>query len=101
MASMIDYYRDNFTEGHGDPAGRKEPFKQFFALFQGTLRQLHAQSGNEYVVYVLAREAVAKGIIPTPFLDAFKQAITKRNAANLQSLLYHVKDYYAALPAQS
>gem|GEM_PF-2719431 len=51
------------------------------------------------VVYVLAREAVAKGVIPEPFRDAFKQAIVKRNAATLQSLLYHVKDYYAALPA--
>jgi hypothetical protein len=57
------------------------------------------QSGNEYVVYVLAREAVAKGVIPEPFLDAFKQAIAKRNAASLQSLLYHIQDYYAALPA--
>lgn len=96
---MIDYYGENHTEGHGDPAGRKEPFKQFFTLFQGTLRQMHAQGGNEYVVYVLAREAVAKGIIPAPFLEAFKQAIAKRNAANLQSLLYHVKDYYETRPA--
>ena len=96
---MIDYYRDNFTGSYGEPVGQKEPFKKFYTLFQGTLQQMQAQSGNEYVVYVLAREAVAKGIIPGPFLDAFKQAIVKRNAATLQSLLYHVKDYYAALPA--
>ncbi|MBD0256268.1 MAG: hypothetical protein ICV83_11165 [Cytophagales bacterium] len=99
MGNMIDYYRDNFTGSYGDPAGQKEPFKKFFTLFQGSLQQMRAQSGNEYVVYVLAREAVAKGIIPEPFLEAFKQAIAKRNAATLQSLLYHVKDYYAALPA--
>ena len=99
MGNMIDYYRDNFTGGYGDPASRKEPFKKFFTLFQGSLQQMQAQSGNEYVVYVLAREAVAKGIIPEPFLDAFKQATLKRNASTLQSLLYHVKDYYAALPA--
>ncbi|CAA9268367.1 MAG: hypothetical protein AVDCRST_MAG56-2901 [uncultured Cytophagales bacterium] len=97
---MIDYYRDSInTEGHGDPAGRKEPFKKFYTLFQGSLQQMQAHGGNEYVVYVLAREAVAKGVIPEPFRDAFRQAIAKRNAATLQSLLYHVKDYYAALPA--
>lgn len=99
---MIDYYGDNInSEGHNDPAGRKEPFKKFYTLFQGSLQQMQAQGGNEYVVYVLAREAVAKGVIPEPFQDAFKQAIVKRNAATLQSLLYHVKDYYAALPALS
>lgn len=96
---MIDYHGDNNTAGHSDPAGRKEPFKKFYTLFQGSLRQMQAQGGNEYVVYVLAREAVAKGVIPEPFLDGFKQAIVKRNAATLQSLLYHVQDYYAALPA--
>jgi hypothetical protein len=97
--NMIDYYRDSLTEVHGDLTGRKEPFKKFFTLFQGSLQQMRSQSGNEYVVYVLAREAVTKGIIPEPFLEAFKQAIAKRNPATLQSLLYHVKDYYAALPA--
>jgi hypothetical protein len=96
---MRDYYIDYTVTVPGDLAGRKEPFKKFYSLLQGNLRQMGPQSGNEYVVYVLAREAVAKGVIPEPFLDAFKQAIAKRNAASLQSLLYHIQDYYAALPA--
>jgi hypothetical protein len=48
---------------------------------------------------VLAREAVDKGVIPKPFQEAFKLAIAKRNADSLQSLLYHIQDYYAAQPA--
>ena len=99
MPHMIDYYGDNLRGAYRDPAGQKEPFKKFFTLFQGSLQQMRSQGGNEYVVYVLAREAVTKGVIPEPFLEAFKQAIAKRNPATLQSLLYHVKDYYAALPA--
>jgi hypothetical protein len=85
--------------GHNDPCGQKEPFKKFFSLFQCSLQQMKEQSANDYVVYVLAREAVSKGIIPNPFLDQFKQAITRRNASSLQSLLYHIQDYYSALPA--
>lgn len=85
--------------GLSDPSGQKEPFKKFFTLFQCSLQQMKEQSANDYVVYVLAREAVSKGIIPSPFLDQFKQAITRRNAASLQSLLYYIQDYYSALPA--
>jgi hypothetical protein len=96
---MRDYYIDYTAAGSSDLAGRKEPFKKFYSLFQSSLRHMQVQSGNEYVVYVLAREAVAKGVIPEPFLEAFKQAIAKRNAASLQSLLYHIQDYYATLPA--
>jgi hypothetical protein len=38
MGNMIGYYRDNLTGSYGDPAGRKEPFKKFFTLFQGSLQ---------------------------------------------------------------
>jgi hypothetical protein len=97
--------RDTYPFGQGDPlglsdpSGQKEPFKKFFTLFQGSLQHMREQSANDYVVYVLAREAVSKGIIPDPFLEQFKQAITRRNASSLQALLYHIQDYYSALPA--
>lgn len=87
--------------GQVDPLGFKEPFKNFFSLFYCTLQQIKEEGANEYVLYVLAREAMAKGIIPEPFQAQFKQAVTKRNAEVLQSLLYRIKDYYSDTQAYS
>ena len=90
---------DSYPIGPIDLTNQKEPFKKFFTLFNSTLQQAGGQGIDHYVLFVLAQEAVTKGIIPMPFHEQFRQAIAKRRAPALQSLLYQIQGYYAGQPA--
>lgn len=90
---------ENHLSGPIDLMNQKEPFKKFLTLFQCTLRQAGQSSANEYVLLVLAREAISKGIIPQPYLSEFTQAINRQSTGLLQSLLYQIQDFYAGQPA--
>ncbi len=72
----------------------REPFKRFYQLFCQTLHQPGLQGDNSFVQLVLAKGAVAQGIIPDPFLEAYKKALSRRDSATLFSLLGKMKDYY-------